>query len=871
MGIIEPVERDKKEFIMREERIRANKLGLKTGDCLTFNDGQTRVRIAAIQECYIWVALENPESFGLPVDHSDRLVNMTFRLTEKYVSQNECLDLWWFDKQTLKQRYLDLQTEKTEPLIAPRAVRKSAWVKDIRSTGNLFYTESCFRFLKNFFSNYNSALEDNDAFLHIGLTMGMEKRMDTFYSCSTDIIRTDLERREYGRIKDPPNEEPKDLLMALYRHPKSNAMFRRKLLEWLDYAQKVIVEWQNKTPDPVKKKYWELRTLFDLSDKECDILLLAALMGCKILPCDDFRNQGAGVSNSKIIKRALLLGISESEYLNAIKKGSKLRRFDCLVREGDLNPELLPFINGMNDEPLASRYFKKYEDDVLPWSYFGSLGEKHGSFIKRMIAGRSKNRGINILLYGEPGTGKTSFARALAKELGYTAYTVSQTNDYQREQTKRFRFAAVQVCASQVEQMKSIMIVDEADKMLEGEGMGAYQGMWSGGTSGSGDKGEINDILDTLKTPCIWITNSRSSQLDASNRRRFDYSIHFDKLTHEQRKMIWRNVVMKHQTGETVTDALIEKLSATYEVNAGGISLAVMNFSDMLKSGEVSASETETVLKQILDPHCKLLNIKDDSAARMRVAQDYSLEGLNIKGSMKLDQIVDAVRRFQEEQRDEQSKGIDRPRMNLLLSGPPGTGKTEFVKYLSTTLGTRVVTRMGSDLLDKYVGGTEQNIKQCFDEASREKAILFLDEIDGMIQSRERAQRSWEVTQVNELLHQMENFAGIMIGATNFVTNLDPATLRRFTFKLEFDCLQNAGKMHFFKQFFAQMNMGELSAAETQRLHRIPQLTPGDFRTVRQSLYYLATAVTTDQILEGLERESLAKRQGLPQGTIGFK
>jgi SpoVK/Ycf46/Vps4 family AAA+-type ATPase len=255
----------------------------------------------------------------------------------------------------------------------------------------------------------------------------------------------------------------------------------------------------------------------------------------------------------------------------------------------------------------------------------------------------------------------------------------------------------------------------------------------------------------------------------------------------------------------------------------------------------------------------------------MLVAKDYSLEGLNIKGSMKLDQIVAAVQRFQAEQGTEKTKAADRPRMNLLLSGPPGTGKTEFVKYLGSTLNTRVVTRMGSDLLDMYVGGTEKKIKQVFEEASRERSILFLDEIDGMIQSRERAQRSWEVTQVNELLHQMENFDGVLIGATNFVANLDPATLRRFTFKLEFDCLENAGKELFFRQFFAPINVCELSASETQRLHRIASLTPGDFRTVRQSLYYLVSTPTTEQILEGLERESLVKRQGLPQGSIGFR
>ena len=70
------------------------------------------------------------------------------------------------------------------------------------------------------------------------------------------------------------------------------------------------------------------------------------------------------------------------------------------------------------------------------------------------------------------------------------------------------------------------------------------------------------------------------------------------------------------------------------------------------------------------------------------------------------------------------------------------------------------------------------------------------------MQSRERARRSWEVTQVNELLHQMENFNGVMIGATNFAMNLDAAVLRRFTFKLEFDYLDTSGKILFFERMF---------------------------------------------------------------------
>ena len=117
------------------------------------------------------------------------------------------------------------------------------------------------------------------------------------------------------------------------------------------------------------------------------------------------------------------------------------------------------------------------------------------------------------------------------------------------------------------------------------------------------------------------------------------------------------------------------------------------------------------------------------------------------------------------------------------------------------------------------------------------------------------AQRSWEVTQVNELLHRMENFSGVMIGATNFTDTLDPAVVRRFTFKLEFRCLDEAGKMLFFERMFK----AKLTSQEASRLAGIPDLTPGDFRTVRQGLHYLGPDVTNDACLAALKHESRAK------------
>ena len=128
--------------------------------------------------------------------------------------------------------------------------------------------------------------------------------------------------------------------------------------------------------------------------------------------------------------------------------------------------------------------------------------------------------------------------------------------------------------------------------------------------------------------------------------------------------------------------------------------------------------------------------------------------------------------------------------------------------------------------------------------------------------------RSWEVTQVNELLHRMENFNGVMIGATNFSANLDAAILRRFTFKLEFDYLDEVGK----KLFFERMFQTTLTSEGKRELAEIPMLTPGDFRTVRQSFFYLGGQVSNRDYIDALARESETKNGNrfARKAAIGF-
>ncbi len=728
-----------------------------------------------------------------------------------------------------------------------------------RNSTHHYVRAKALEFFTNFIQNHDDIIEDNDTFEILGdLVTQRElvrhikhefspKKLTMLQNWSCRYERLDFE------------DESKEIFREIWNNESARKTLRNIILGLIETGKKQVPSGR----DPFRDRLAELQRTLQLSDFEIDILLVLQFVRNDILSIAHGRKR-QGREQENLIFAAKCLNCSLGEVLKAVVPQGKLRRYKCLDGDLDYNGSLDSFLYGFEKEPLANSYFRKDRGEVLPWEFYGELACKHGNILKEMIFAKGDTKPVNILLYGKPGTGKTSFARTLAAELKLNCYCIAQNTNDNREgrscSTPEFRFGALQVCDSQIEPGQSLIIVDEADEMLRGHGPGGFIAFFGSKDSiETGDKGLLNSVLDSVKTPTIWITNTRAGELDESSRRRFDYSIRFDALTSSQRLMIWRNNVNKMKLGRLFSESMLEAFAGRYAVSAGGITLVLQNIAKL----KPSKTEVSALTEKLLAPHCELLNIPS-SDGKLLPAKDYSLNGLNIQGDIPPERIINAIRKF----RNENSEYPDRPRMNLLLSGPPGTGKTEFVKYLGKTLNTKVIVKIGSDLLSMYVGGTEQNIKQAFMEAEAEKAILFLDEIDGLVQSRERAQRSWEVTQVNELLYQMENFNGVLIGATNFSENLDQATLRRFTFKLAFDYLEETGKKLFFEHVFQT----KLSEAEAARLAAIPNLAPGDFRTVRQGLYFLDEDTSNSGRLSRLEYESAAKRQNRfsAKNKVGF-
>jgi len=158
---------------------------------------------------------------------------------------------------------------------------------------------------------------------------------------------------------------------------------------------------------------------------------------------------------------------------------------------------------------------------------------------------------------------------------------------------------------------------------------------------------------------------------------------------------------------------------------------------------------------------------------------------------------------------------------SLLLSGPPGTGKTAFAHHLAEASGCDLIVKNGSDLLGCYVGQTEAAIAGAFREAERSSAILLIDEADSFLTDRSRARQQWEASMVNEMLRQMDAGRARFIATTNRAELLDRATARRFTLDVRFTAMTVDQAAVMFEARFGQ----PCPAA----LRLIEGLTPGDF------------------------------------------
>lgn len=128
----------------------------------------------------------------------------------------------------------------------------------------------------------------------------------------------------------------------------------------------------------------------------------------------------------------------------------------------------------------------------------------------------------------------------------------------------------------------------------------------------------------------------------------------------------------------------------------------------------------------------------------------------------------------------EKGKGV-----SMLFHGVPGTGKTLMGQAIAGYLGKELQIITAAEILDKYVGESEQKITGVFKKYADD--VILFDECDSLLYSRDNAKASWQISQVNVLLHELEKHEGVTIFTTNHVKSLDKALDRRISLKLRFE------------------------------------------------------------------------------------
>lgn len=171
--------------------------------------------------------------------------------------------------------------------------------------------------------------------------------------------------------------------------------------------------------------------------------------------------------------------------------------------------------------------------------------------------------------------------------------------------------------------------------------------------------------------------------------------------------------------------------------------------------------------------------------------------------------------------------------LSVLFCGPPGTGKTMAAEVLANELQLPMFRIDLSQVVNKYIGETEKNLKRIFDAAELSDCILFFDEADALFGKRTEvkdAHDRFANIEVSYLLERMERFKGLAILATNRRKDLDEAFLRRLRYLIEFPIPDVEERMCIWQKVFPE-NI-DCSELDLRYLAKQFQFSGGNIRSI---------------------------------------
>ena len=477
-----------------------------------------------------------------------------------------------------------------------------------------------------------------------------------------------------------------------------------------------------------------------------------------------------------------------------------------------------------------------------------------------------------ILLYGPPGCGKTLLAKALAGEAGASFWSISGSD---------FVELYVGVGAARVrdlftearEHAPALVFIDELDSI------GRARGMVGAAQSHGEQEQALNQILAELDgfSPTegiiVLAATNRPDVLDQALLRpgRFDRTVALERPDEASRLAI----LQLHAATKALDEGVDLADIARRAIGMTGADLAsVLNEGALLtaRAGKtvISQAELDIALARILEApeRQRRLSLREKSVAR-RAGADQRATFADVAGADDALAELSEVRDYLAEPERFAAMGARAPR-GILLSGPPGCGKTLLARAVAGEANAAFLSVAGSEFVEIFVGEGSSRVRELFAEArSMAPAIVFIDEIDSIGAARGAGgdgHREREQT-LNQILVELDGFqpstAVIVMAATNRPDILDPALVRpgRFDRHVALSLPDRAGR----RDILALHAEGKPLAPDVD-LDAVAALTRGfsgaDLANVLNEAALLATrrglsAVTMAEVDEGFERATL--------------
>jgi tRNA A37 threonylcarbamoyladenosine biosynthesis protein TsaE len=593
---------------------------------------------------------------------------------------------------------------------------------------------------------------------------------------------------------------------------------RHRALRWHELAELELRALGHVRPSATRRRLDLMGQLFSIDALGLSLLELLYLKEVSSL-AGDLTRLGERVATRPALALSIITGKGVTAIERRLAPGSPLTQYGLLesprLSRIDPVPEPSSAAHALLSQPLRTAadvrrvLLGRPPEPALDWDDFRHLGED-SEFLADLLAGtlRQGQRGVGILLHGPPGTGKTEFSRTLAARLGTDLYALGELDDQGGSPTPQERLGSIRMAQSLLrDHGEALLLIDEAEDVLAGpnDPLGLFSSRPMRRQPQTA-RVFLHRLLEDAAAPMLWVCN-RIDGIDSAILRRFSYVMEMQPPSKRSRQRVWMRTLGQH--GYRDCESLAARC-AELPVSPGVAAQAVRSARIAGRGSEaieqVARQLGQGVSGKPLPPRAS----GSDAFNPDLVCCDQDIRQLTAK----LTELPEA-------------------RFSVCVDGPPGTGKSAWVRYLAEQLDMEVRLQRASDLLNMFVGGTEANIARAFARARTTGEFLVFDEADSFLNDRRGAQRSWEVTAVNEMLTWMESHPLPFACTTNLLDAVEPAAMRRFTFKLRFDYLDEQRVRAAFRGFFGAEWPESIPLADC--------LAPGDFAVVNRRARILGT------------------------------